>query len=170
MFPLTIGLSFLQGLGRKRTGSMPSLMTRHFPCGTWKTVLRFSGSYQHHCGRQTFKTEDTTPEVSCGLTKVTGLFFGDGGGVWRAVANTFLACVCSHYDSSRYHNFPLFLSINIIFPGHTKVLRNNGNRLLLSLSFSRAKPRRRQWHPTPVLLPGKSHGWRSLVGCSPCRR
>ena len=22
-------------------------------------------------------------------------------------------------------------------------------------------------HPTPVLLPGKSHGWRSLVGCSP---
>ena len=25
----------------------------------------------------------------------------------------------------------------------------------------------RQWHPTPVLLPGKSHEWRSLVGCSP---
>ena len=30
-----------------------------------------------------------------------------------------------------------------------------------------AKARRRQWHPTPVLLPGKSHGLRSLVGCSP---
>ena len=26
---------------------------------------------------------------------------------------------------------------------------------------------RRQWQPTPVLLPGKSHGLRSLVGCSP---
>ena len=26
---------------------------------------------------------------------------------------------------------------------------------------------RRQWHPTPVLLPRKSHGWRSLEGCSP---
>ena len=26
---------------------------------------------------------------------------------------------------------------------------------------------RRQWHPTAVLLPGKSHGRRSLVGCSP---
>ena len=26
--------------------------------------------------------------------------------------------------------------------------------------------RRRQWHPTPVLLPGKPHGQRSLVGCS----
>ena len=30
--------------------------------------------------------------------------------------------------------------------------------------------RRRQWHPTPVLLPGKSRGWRSLVGCSPWGR
>ena len=29
---------------------------------------------------------------------------------------------------------------------------------------------RRQWHPTPVLLPGKSHGWSSLVGCSPWGR
>ena len=28
-------------------------------------------------------------------------------------------------------------------------------------------PRRRRWHPTPVLLPRNSHGWRSLVGCSP---
>ena len=27
-----------------------------------------------------------------------------------------------------------------------------------------------KWHPTPVLLPGKSHGWRSLVGCSPWGR
>ena len=26
---------------------------------------------------------------------------------------------------------------------------------------------RRRWHPTPVLLPGKSHGWRRLVGYSP---
>ena len=27
---------------------------------------------------------------------------------------------------------------------------------------------RRKWQPTPVFLPGKSHGWRSLVSCSPC--
>ena len=25
----------------------------------------------------------------------------------------------------------------------------------------------RQWHPTPVLSPGKSHGQKSLVGCRP---
>ena len=26
------------------------------------------------------------------------------------------------------------------------------------------------WHPTPVLLPGKPHGWKSLVGCNPWSR
>ena len=39
-----------------------------------------------------------------------------------------------------------------------------------SLKTPRVSLRRRQWHPTPVLLPGKSHGWRSLVGCSPWGR
>ena len=39
---------------------------------------------------------------------------------------------------------------------------------VLSANGSLEKGRqRRQWHPTPVLLPGKSHGQRSLVGCSP---
>ena len=37
--------------------------------------------------------------------------------------------------------------------------------ILLALHF-----KHRQWHPTPVLLPGKSQGWRSLVGCSPWGR
>ena len=32
------------------------------------------------------------------------------------------------------------------------------------------KLQRRQWHPTPLLLPGKPHGRRSLVGCSPWGR
>ena len=32
------------------------------------------------------------------------------------------------------------------------------------------KKRRRQWHPTPVLLSGESQGRRSLVGCSPWGR
>ena len=27
-----------------------------------------------------------------------------------------------------------------------------------------------EWRPTPVLLPGKSHGWRSLIGCRPWGR
>ena len=31
-------------------------------------------------------------------------------------------------------------------------------------SLGREDPWRRKWQPTPVFLPGKSHGWRSLVG------
>ena len=41
---------------------------------------------------------------------------------------------------------------------------------LFILMLPRAHLRRRQWHPTPVLLSGKSHGWGSLVGCSPWGR
>ena len=37
-----------------------------------------------------------------------------------------------------------------------------GQCLLIFILYSHC-----QWHPTPVLLLGKSHGWRSLVGCSP---
>ena len=44
--------------------------------------------------------------------------------------------------------------------------------VFVCLNFDLWEPRsrRRQWHPTPVLLPGESHGWGSLVGCSPWDR
>ena len=38
------------------------------------------------------------------------------------------------------------------------------------MHLSKFSTRRRQWHPTPALLPGKSHRERSLVGCSPWGR
>ena len=58
-----------------------------------------------------------------------------------------------------------------LFPGISKffvpklIIRKPNNLL-----WFRTKRWRRQWRPTPVLLPGKSHGWRSLVGCSPWGR
>ena len=39
--------------------------------------------------------------------------------------------------------------------------------MLGEISITSDMQRRRQWQPTPVLLPGKSQGLRSLVGCSP---
>ena len=42
-----------------------------------------------------------------------------------------------------------------------------GLQLIWVLVLALPYQRRRQWHPTPVLLAGNSHGWRSLVGCSP---
>ena len=38
------------------------------------------------------------------------------------------------------------------------------------LTVDHNKLQRRQWQPTPVLLPEKSYGQRSLVGCSPWGR
>ena len=49
-------------------------------------------------------------------------------------------------------------------------LQRVGHDWATSLSLFSFLYWRRQWHPTPVLLPGKSHGWRSLVGCSPWGR
>ena len=51
-----------------------------------------------------------------------------------------------------------------IFFGMTLWLKYTGKRFGLTYLW------RRWWHPTPVLLPGKSHGRRSLVGCSPWGR
>ena len=42
-----------------------------------------------------------------------------------------------------------------------------GLSLVIHLVETSDLNRERQWHPTPVLLPGKSHEQRSLVGCSP---
>ena len=47
------------------------------------------------------------------------------------------------------------------------VFRKGSVNSLLKCS---AQCRRRRWHPTPVLLPGKFHGQRSPVGCNPWGR
>ena len=43
----------------------------------------------------------------------------------------------------------------------------NQIQILKCITCSMLSNRRRRWHPTPVLLSGESHGWRSLVGCGP---
>ena len=47
---------------------------------------------------------------------------------------------------------------------HQKLLANCPNSTFVLTNVSP------YWHPTPVLLPGKSHGWRNLEGCSPWGR
>ena len=54
---------------------------------------------------------------------------------------------------------------------HNQVLDDKVDSYFTCLLFRRRHfPSPRQWHPTPVLLPRKSHGWRSLLGCSPWGR
>ena len=47
---------------------------------------------------------------------------------------------------------------------------SQGQRSLTSYITRVSKTRRRQWQPILVLLPGKSHERRRLVGCSPWGR
>ena len=50
-----------------------------------------------------------------------------------------------------------------IYPEETKTEKDTCIPLFTEILFTIA--RRRQWQPTPVLLPGKSHGRRSLESC-----
>ena len=63
----------------------------------------------------------------------------------------------------------LLLNASLADPSCLKVYLYPRSELTpsLHLKLPRLYLRRRQWQPTPVLLSGKSHGWRSLVGCSP---
>ena len=56
--------------------------------------------------------------------------------------------------------------------GQKEMLYNGMNLMchILNQASQWLSIRRRQWHPTPLLLPGGSHGWRSLVGCNPWGR
>ena len=70
---------------------------------------------------------------------------------------------------------------NTLFLAHewkNDELFNSGNRAIFSAQLILLQPKKgwlilpfaKQWHPTPVLLLGESHGRRSLVGCSPWGR
>ena len=61
------------------------------------------------------------------------------------------------------------LCFNAILPNHSTLsLSHRVQKTVLYIYFSFAVLYRiRQRHPTPVLLSGKSHGRKSLVGCSP---
>ena len=55
--------------------------------------------------------------------------------------------------------------IAIIIP-NSELLEITFNKIeLISNKWKLWYSWRRKWQPTPVFLPGKSQGWRSLVGC-----
>ena len=63
--------------------------------------------------------------------------------------------------------------MKIMASSHITSWQIDGETMETVIDFILGAPkslRRRQWHPTPVLLPGKSYGLRSLVGCNPWGR
>ena len=74
-----------------------------------------------------------------------------------------------HISEIIYLYFTVWLiSFSIIPCRSSHIVTNVEISFIFCLSNSSLQ--RRQWHPTPVLLPGKSHGQRRLVGCSPWGR
>ena len=68
----------------------------------------------------------------------------------------FVSLICPLYDT--LEGFPSWLSGKEFAFQCRKCVFNPRVRKI---------PWRKKWQPTPVFLPGKSHGQRSLVGCSP---
>ena len=61
----------------------------------------------------------------------------------------------------------LWYVIQVSFSINKSLLEHEKNLFFILFIFILLLLQRRQWHPTPVFLPGKSHGQRSLIGCSP---
>ena len=68
------------------------------------------------------------------------------------------------------HTLEIFDGLVIDYSDKCEFCNKVSHINFLVLSAYKSYVWRRRWHPTPVLLPGKSHGWRSLVGCSPWGR
>ena len=75
-----------------------------------------------------------------------------------------LDCCCFWKPTLNIGLFATWLYVFVLFLKKESVLQHI---LFNVFIFPLTSSKLRQWHPTPVLLPGKSHGWRSLVGCSP---
>ena len=86
----------------------------------------------------------------------------------------------NHFEIFRFSK-DIYIHIFIKHGKFLAIISSNNLSTTLWLSFPSGTPtvhlvvsyrslQRRQWHPTPVLLPGKYHGWRSLEGCRPWGR
>ena len=68
------------------------------------------------------------------------------------------------------NNHSYLYSRSLSYLVHSNFGKQNQMKIHIPLLRFNRRKWRRQWQPTPVLLPGKSHGWRRLVGCNPWGR
>ena len=86
-----------------------------------------------------------------------------GGKIWRTLGQNAQDGTAKgrNQENSGDSRWIVFLSLDLGSMGGKESL--GGKRMLSVFGHVQGTW---QWHPTPVLLPGKSNGWRSLVGCS----
>ena len=86
---------------------------------------------------------------------------------WLIVCHLSCNSICLHYRRHFLGWADILSCKHDIIDYRDVILLVMQGLYLVYLVSSQGHFRRRQWHPTPLLLPGKSHGWRSLVDCSP---
>ena len=86
--------------------------------------------------------------------------------LWPYVFTVKLHCLIETRDCS----LPLFLAFWLRSSGGSDGKRLSTMWETWVQSLGREVPWRRKWQPTPIFLPGESHGQRSLVGYSPWGR
>ena len=92
---------------------------------------------------------------------------------WSSFSFNIFTFSMGNSSSSYFHYGPLkgswetFLSTSLLKHSFSVLLSHAPMGHLLHKYHLCYCERRRQWQPTPVLWPGKSHGWRNLVDYSP---
>ena len=86
----------------------------------------------------------------------------------RGIDVHFLRLSMLHFKRETFKIILKISTISSVFPGGSMVKNlpaSTGNSRLSP--WVRKIPWRRKWQPTTIFLPGKFHGWRSLVSHSP---
>ena len=91
------------------------------------------------------------------ITMDSNVFFFYSWVIFHCVYVTTSLCICLQMDVVHLFCFTILVGVKWFL-------------FVVLICISLVADRRRQWHPTPVLLPGKSHGRRILVGCRPWGR
>ena len=123
----------------------------------WGSVYSERGTVSGLLTPGPLKLEESLLSMRSLLFRLVAGWGVDLGGLcmWYTVALSFLPADSPPYPWSVF---------SVLFFGGL------GHHSILVLGHHSILVQRRQWQPTPVLLPGKSHGRRSLVGCSPWGR
>ena len=159
------------GLPSQWLGSLPKKGSHYLHCfPIYLPILLMKVKVESEKGGPAVMNESTYWHILAYFKIFTILTVGKWHLVWLWFAFLSIWVSWNIFLMVKGHLYIDFL-VSCLFMVFSPCFRKAFSNLVLMLPFlyllSIFTFRRRQWHPTPVLSPGKSHGWRSLVGCSP---
>ena len=134
----------------------PTVESRARSCPLWLRRPSQLFSIKVHLKLQTWKAvgESTPPTPPPRAMVTNGSYISDG---YLVLGSNFQTELHSSVQAISHSQVKVFLNLPV----------PKKNLQFQILSWDRNNGWRRKWQPTPVLLPGKPHRWKSLVGYSP---